>query len=196
MNVQTSFTPEGELVTINVETNLLGKYFSNFKGLIKNDPDSPVGINVERLTTTSALITFPIDKVGKIQKVDENRMAVAIDSSLMDKLNEIINLFINCALRKEFRSTEFIPLSGYPVENLIEDIQEAVKCKRNLCIIDEYSEYLKMQKDKRSGEFKLNQIMVEYGTSEYSECAILLYNGNLEELKSKYQDKLEYKSWC
>ncbi len=196
MNIQTSFTPEGELVTINVETNLLSKYFSNFKGLIKNDPDSPAGIDVERLTTTSALITFPIDKVGKIQKVDENRMAVAIDSSLMEKLNEIINLFVNCALRKEFNSTEFIPLSGYPVENLIEDIQGAVKNKRNLCIIDEYSEYLKMQKDKRSGEFKLNQVMVEYGTSEYSECAILLYNGNLEELKNKYQDKLVYKSWC
>ena len=196
MNIQTSFAPDSKLVTINIETNLLTKYFPNLCGLIKDSPDAPRGAEVERITSTSAMITFPIEGSGEIKRVDENRMAVAIDASLMDKLNGIINLFVNCALRKEFKSTEFIPLSGYPVENLQIDIQEAVKNKRNLCIIDDYAEYLKMQKDKRSGEFKLRQFMVEYGSPEYSECAILLYQGKLEELKTMYSEKLEYRSWC
>jgi hypothetical protein len=193
MNVQPGYNPEKRRVTLSVESNLIKRYFPNFSGMVKENPSVPKDTEVELFDERTAVITFPLDPSSSIVKAGENSMAIGISSDKMEVFQDIINSFANCALRKELRTTEFIPLHGYPKEDLQKDIQEAVKNKRKLCIIKDFSEYKAMSGEKK---YIFHQAMVEYGTHEYSEASILLFKGELGTLRKMYEDKLVLENWC
>jgi hypothetical protein len=195
MNVQPGYDPEKRCVTLNVESNLLRKYFSNFSGMIVDDPGVPKNTEVTQIDEVTAQISFPIDDKSVVKMVTDNKMSIGIDPSSLSVFQTIINSFIGSALKKELKTTEFIPLYGYPKENLKVDIQEAVKNKRKLCIIKDYSEYLEMSEGK-TNKYIFHQIFVEFGTHEYTEAAILLYNEKLEELREMFEDSLKLEDWC
>lgn len=195
MNIQPGYDPEKKCVTLNVESNLLRKYFNNFSGMIVDDPGVPKNTEVTQINEVTAQISFPVDDKSVVKMVSDNKMSIGIDPSSISVFQTIINSFIGSALKKELRTTEFIPLYGYPRENLKVDIQEAVKNKRNLCIIKDYSEYLEMSEGK-SHKYIFHQKIVEFGTSEYTEAAILLYNEKLEELRESFESSLKLEDWC
>ena len=134
MNVVPGDNPDKRRITLSVETYLMTRYFQNFSGMVIDNPGVPKDTEVEWFNNRTALITFPIDNGGSIIKASENKMAIGINENSMNVFQGIINSFIECALRKELKTTEFIPLHGYPKEDLQKDIQEAVKNKRKLCI--------------------------------------------------------------
>jgi hypothetical protein len=195
MNIQPGYNPEKKRVTLCVESNLVGRYFKNLSGLIRESSKVPKDTEIELCDERTALITFPIGNLGSVIHSDENKISVGISVESMEVFQKILNEFTSCALRKELKTTEFIPLYGYPKENLKNDIQEAVKNKRKLCIIKDYSEYLEMSEGK-TNKYIFHQIFVEFGTHEYTEAAILLYNEKLEELREMFEDSLRLEDWC
>jgi hypothetical protein len=120
-------------------------------------------------------------------------MSIGIDPNSINIFQTIINSVVSSALKKELKTTEFIPLHGYSSKNLKNDIQEAVKNKRKLCIIKDYSEYTALTTSKK---YVFHQIMVEYGTRDYTETAILLYNEDMKSLRDKFEDSLKLEDWC
>lgn len=195
MDIQPGFDPEKRCVTLSVRTYMISRYFKNFQGMIIGDSGTPKNTEVLQIDEDTALIKFPAETSGSIIKASENKMAIGINAEIMGTFQNIINTFMNCALRKELRTTEFIPLYGYSIDSLKEDIQNAVKNKRNLCIIKDYSEYLNMQKGK-DGKYEFHQYLVEVGMPEYADVAILLYQKKIKELREMFEDKLEFESWC
>jgi hypothetical protein len=193
-NIVPSYNPISGNLEITIEMNLLKKYFPNFEGLISMDEElSQKGCTATQTSSTTALVSLPVDK-SMTTPPDENGMGrINADESGVVSLFKVLNSFVNSAIKKELRITEFIPLHGYPVEDLQTDIEAAVKAKRNLCIIGEYEEYLERQ---RSGNFSYHQYMIDYGTEEYVDAAILIKDGKLDELRKLYEPKLVYTEWC
>ena len=196
MNIQPGYDPEKKRVTLNVDSYLLSRYFPNFSGMIKESPGIPKDTEVEQVNETVAVITFPIDERSVISKAagpNSQMMSIGINSESMEVFQKVINSFVGCDIRKELRTTEFIPLHGYPKEELKKDIQAAVQNKRKLCIIKDYSEYTAMSKQ---GKYIFHQYMVEPSTPEYTEAAILLYNEDMKKLRETFEGKLKLESWC
>ena len=193
-NIVPSYNPVSGNLEITIEMNLLRKYFSNFEGLINMDKDLvQKGCTATQTGLTTALISIPVDQ-SLTTPPDENGIGrINAEGSGVTSLFKVLNSFVNSAIKKELKITEFIPLSGYPIEDLQKDIVAAVKGKRNLCIIGEYSEYLERQK---SGVFSYHQYMIDHGTEEYVDVAILIKEGKLDELRKLYQPKLVYTEWC
>ena len=149
MKFTQTFNPDNNKVVFIFETNLLNRYFPNLKGLVENDKDVPSDIEVEQRNSNTALISFsPGPESSNVQKTESNGSGayrIAIDSRKVESINKVLNKFTRCALKKELNTTEFVPLTGYPEENLKEEIIGALKGKRKLCILRDYDEYLNMQ---------------------------------------------------
>ena len=188
------YNPVNGDLEFKIELNLFKNYFSNFEGLVKMDEElAKCNAKVRRLEPTVAVVAFPVDKEN-IKKVNDETASVRFDNvEGLRALYNVLNSFTRVALKKELSTTEFIPLNGYPIESLQEDIKAAVKGKRKLCIIDEYSEYLRMQNENC---LVYRQYVVDYGTSEYADAVLLLLEGNMSELKKIYSPKLVRTEWC
>lgn len=196
MKLTNGFSPEEKKITISVETGLLGKYYNNFNGILKDRSKSlPEGWKVEYKSPNTAVISFPApsDTTFKESETNKGSMLIGVNPKNIMPILDTIESFVNMALRYELKRTEFIPLNGYPIENLKEDVQVAVKGKRSFCIIGEYAEFLSMEKKR---EYKFHQYMVRYGTEDYSDVAVLLYEGKLDELREIYTPKLKLTEWC
>lgn len=195
MKFTQTFNPDNNKVVFVIETNLLTRYFPNLKGLVENDKDVPSDVEVEQKSSNMALISFSPGPESSVQKSDENNNGsyrIAIDSKKVESINRVLNKFTRCALKKELSTTEFIPLNGYPEENLKDEIIEALKGKRKLCILSDFKEYLDMQKKEL---YVFHQYILEYGTNEYVDAVLYIRNGNLEKLRELYSDKLVLTDW-
>lgn len=137
------------------------------------------------------------DMVSKLSEdIDEDVNVVAVPlndtNNPIGKMNQLINDFINSAINHKIRNTEFVPLINYPYDKLREDIVEAVKAKRNICIVDDYFNYLKSTGDK---SLVFNQYYINYIDSEYADAAILIKEDNIKEFKKQFSSKLKEVSW-
>lgn len=195
MKFTQAFNPDNNKVVFILETNLLNRYFPNLKGLVENDKDVPSDVEVVQRNSNMALISFSPgpESVQKDESSNGNSSyRVAIDSKKVESINKVLNKFTRCALKKELSTTEFVPLNGYPEDNLKDEIIEALQGKRKLCILRDYEEYLNMQ-DKELYIF--HQYMLEYGTNEYIDAILFIRNGNLDKLRELYNDKLVLTNW-
>lgn len=194
MNISPGFDPNNNRITFNVKTNLLVKYFSNFSGLILNDKTLPKGIEVSQESENSAVISFPAPE-NAIKKETENMKAIAIDVNIVNKIENIVSMFVRSGIRKELKTTEFIPLYGYSIENLSKEIIQAYKNGRNYCIVKDYDEYLNMVE---KNEYKFHQYVLskELNKKDYMDVTLLIYNKNIEEVRNKFENKLKLKNWC
>lgn len=195
MKFTQTFNPDNNKVVFILETNLLNRYFPNLKGLVENDKDVPSDIEVEQRNSNTALISFSPGPESNIQKSESSgagSFRITIDSRKVDSINKVLNKFTRCALKKELSTTEFVPLKGYPEENLKEEIILALKSKRKLCILRDYDEYLNMQEKEL---YIFHQYILEYGTNEYVDAVLYIRNGNFKKLRELYTDKLVLTDW-
>ena len=112
-------------------------------------------------------------------------------SNPLGKVNHVINSFISSALKDRLKSTEFLPIANYPVENLKEDVLNALRGKRNLCIIDDFENY---KNQTTQNTYFFNQYIAKYGTSEYADVVLMLINNEFNEFK-RYSCLLKPVSW-
>ena len=193
MNIQTGFDPDSSCMTIAVETNLLIKYYTNLEGMFLATKNKPEGLTVTQRNRNTAIVAFPIPKSQIQVQKEMQRAMVGIDKRVMDDVMNVISKFVNSAIRKEFKTTEFIPLVGYPLKDLKEDIKKAITAGRRFCIIDTYDNYLKQAEQKR--DYVYNQYIVEPKTDEYADVAILIETGDMKTLRKLYTDKLRVTEW-
>lgn len=188
------YNPANGDLEFTIELNLFRNYFPNFEGLIlMNEELTKCNAKVRQIEPNKAIVAFPISK-DSIKKVNDDTAAVRFENvSGLRALYSVLNSFTRVAIKKELKTTEFIPLNGYPVENLKEDIQAAVKGKRKLCIINDYSEYLEKQKDHN---LVYHQYVIEYGTDEYANAVLMILDGDMDRLKEIYTPKLVKTEWC
>jgi hypothetical protein len=187
MKVVNDFDREKMEVVIRIQCNLFKKYYSNFVGILeRNKKDIPKGFNVYQSSSDTAKISFPLPAGTKISE-DGGSFSVNLMS-----LMGVINKFAGTALRYELEHTEFIPINGYPVEDLKKDIVASVKNKRNLCVLGEYAEYLAMEKEHK---YQFHQVYVNYGTNEWADLVLMILDGDMEKIKNIYTPKLEFTEW-
>lgn len=200
MNITTGFDPESNRILVTLETNLLKKYYPNLVGMLSpigNKNESLKDLSVSMRGKSSAQISLPVPKssqkhISEKNKGKDRNVAIAVDREMMSVLFSTINRFVNSAMRKELLITEFVPLEGYDIGDLKKDIYKAIEGKRNFCIIDTYENYLSQADSKL---YTYNQYIVEFGTDEYADVAILIESGEMNELKKIYSSKLKETVW-
>lgn len=193
MKVTPGFDPRNKKITLEFQTNLLKKYYPNFEGMITTDSSIPSGTNVQQTREDTAVITFPVPKNTSIKNDSENGVGyIAVEPENMEIFGNVINKFVNAALRREFKTTEFIPLEGYPIEKLRNEIRSALENKRNFCIIDTYENYLKLT---QKNNYEFNQAILEFGSTDYAKTAVLVYRGDIEGLRKMWSERLKLDSW-
>lgn len=198
MGVEPNETGKNKLV-ITVKSPLFPRYFEDFKHIVEENErevaDLPPDIKVRNSGQGEALITFTIDH-DPVDSSVPGRSLVKLNGKHMESINVALNLWVNVAMRQELSKVEFIPLHGYSAEDLKKDVQTAVANKRDFCIIRTYAEYLNSQKARTAKDaFTFVQYLVKYGSEEYSDVAIALYNKELKELRKTYEDRLVQTEW-
>lgn len=189
MKIVNDFDREKMEIVVNVQCNLLKKYYQNFVGTLEKKKDKmPSGFSVQQSSLDTARISFPIPDGTTVS----NSGGIGKFAVNLSTLVGIIENFAGTALRYELEHTEFIPINGYPIENLQKDILESVKNKRNLCVIRSYDEYLKMEKEQK---YQFNQVYLNYGTQEWADLVLMIQEGDLDEIRKVYSSKLEFTEW-
>ena len=191
MKFMPGFDPNEDKIMISIETNLLSKYYPNLEGLIETSEEiKDINIDVRREGETSAVISFPIDNID----AKKTNTGVSVNQVEMKKIEKVVTDFLNCALRRELRTMEFIPLYNYPLEELQKDVKNAAKAKRNLCIIKDYDEYLRMESKR---EYCFTQYVVEKETDSWANAILLILEGEegLNKLRKLYEPKLSLVEW-
>lgn len=192
MKIQRGLNPESKMIQITVTTPLLSEYYNNFSGMIKNNSSNiSDGLSVERISSDSAVVSFPLPEDSQMINQGEKAL-VSMSPVVVEKLNDVINKFVNCGLRKTLKTIEFLPLNNYELSNLQEDIKAAISNKRNFCILRDYNEYLKMSEEKK---YQFTQKIIKYGTSDYADVAILINSGKLDELRDWLDPQLNFHEW-
>lgn len=199
IEIREGYNPEENKISILIKTALIKKYYNNLSGLLKNEEGIPTGTEVKRVDIDTVNILFPLPKDSTFKRTEEGMGMVGISSDKMENFYSTINKFIKGAIRKEFRSTEFLPIGeDYDLKNLKQDVKNAIRNKRNFVILHTYAEYLKTQEPIKKGEkrdIEFNQVYVNYGTSLYSDVAILIQQGKLSELRKILEPMFKITKW-
>lgn len=180
-----------------IECNFFKKYFSNFVGYLNKqnnvfERDFDIkDYSVERLSDNTIKLGFPLPD-GAINMTGSNGVAAVKVPNVGPIVEKVINTFTNKALNYELLHTEFIPLSGYPLKDLQEDVKKSVSGKRNLCVLKTYDEYLKSEKDHK---YEFNQLMVDYGTNDWADIVLLILDGDMDALREMCSHRLKLEEW-
>ena len=174
---------------------LIKKHWDLFSDLINEASKTgyiPKETEYKLVDDEKALIIMPCEIKGSDGMVDGAKIDRSNLPDVVTKnLANILETFSLRAVELEMDELEFIPLQGYPIEKMKEDIEQAIKDKRNLCLIDTFNNY------KRLGNKEITvttQKIIPYINNEYADIVYLIHTGNIKELK-KYRAKLEKKEW-
>lgn len=204
IKVLTSLNGENGDIKISINTTLLKQYYPNLKGITLNHKDCPKDLKVERVDSTTAMITFSSglssDDLG--QPNEDGMIGIPTEHAMkIQKVSNIIKEFLDSAIKHCIKTTEFIPLydfSGdkrnYSFEEMQEDVITAMKNKRNLCVIDKFQDYLDNNVVQK---YCFNQHMIDYNKNadEYVDFILLVKAGKLKELREMYSGKLTKTEW-
>lgn len=172
---------------------LLEKYWELLLNLVKEAGNSsylPKDIELKKVDSGKALVIIPCTIEG-VENYRDGQRIKNLPDIVTEHLSSVLETFSRRALEEELEKIEFIPLSGYSMDKLKEDIELAIKDKRDLVLVDTYDNYRKLVKQKTA---ELNQCRFEYLDNDYADVAFLIHSGNIKELK-KYRSRLEKTSW-
>lgn len=200
MRINPNFNPEMNEISIGLEVRFLDKYYTCLKDMVKKGENKlPKSLKLRKTGKNEVEFIFSLPKTHESRRINENLMSVAIDDSdgTIKSLHELINKFINSGVKNEFKTHEFIPLKNYPVENIVKDLKESAKNKRNLVIIADYEEYLASQEEKDVTKIRYTQYIVNYGTSEWADILLMAHSGSVDmnEMRKIYTPKLQSETW-
>ena len=96
-------------------------------------------------------------------------MSLPVPTELLNELSNVVNEFSSDCIKNIMNTTEILPLKGYGIDNMAEDVKAAITNKRNFCIIRNYQDYLD-GKNIITGEIEI--AMYKYMSEEYCNIAI------------------------
>lgn len=172
---------------------LLKKYLGLLSDLVKEAKKVnylPKSTEIKKIDEESVLISLPCTIEGA-ENIENGERINNLPELVTDHLSTLIDTFTKKAIEEEMKEIEFIPLSGYPIDKLKEDIEQAIKDKRDLVLIDSYANYKKLANQE---VLESKQCRFKYLDNDYADVAYLIHSGNVKELK-KYKSRLENKSW-
>lgn len=209
MEIIENYDPVEKKVLLNITTNLFNKYYTNFNGLIKlklNNREIPINTEIKRLSNTEAQISFPLPNDSRIEKVDDTKLKVGINFNAIKSFFVTIDKFVISALKAEFSSVEFLPIdeTDYSLENLKSDVKEAIKNKRNFVLLHTHKEFLEgssisnyKSDNTKKKTIKYNQVYISYkdDASDYSNIALMILNGQMNELRKWANPRFKLTTW-
>lgn len=200
MKIQTSIDFSRKRLVISITSNLFIEYYPHFVGMVNDDAGKklPDKTEVVRQGKDTAMLSFPIPMSSEMVKGSENGddqvQKIGVPMDLYSSVMGFIYLFTDKAIKNMDKTREYLPLKGYPEEELKNDVIKALNAKRDLLIIDTYSAWINGMK---TGERSFNQYLVKYKTqkSEYCDIVLMIMNGNFKEWRKKYKPQLTQVSW-
>ena len=197
MRIQSTLDGENQQLILSVTSNLIEKFYPNLCGLVKNTGNLPQGIQISRKDKKTAIVSFPVPQESVVP-MEGNPQLKGVNSAVFTPVIMMIREFTNLGLRNLTKRREFLPLNGYPEEDLQKDVIACLKAKRDIVIIDEYQAYLdNMDPTKASGAYSFNQYVLSYeeDASEYCDVAIMIERGHFKEWRKIYSEKLVRTDW-
>ena len=200
MKIQTSIDFSRKRLVISITSNLFTDYYPHFEGLVKDSSGNklPDKTEVIRQGKDTAMLSFPIpmspETVKGEEGGDEQVQKIGVPMDLYNSVMGFIYLFTDKAIKNMDKTREYLPLKGYPEEELKKDVVNALKNKRDLLIIDTYSAWINGM---NTGERSFNQYLVKYKTqqSEYCDIVLMITNGKFKEWRKKYKPQLTQVNW-
>lgn len=200
MKVIPNFDADTNKMTVRFQSNLVREYGGDiFIKIIKEDPALPENSSINLICSDTAEISIEIPK----DKIEVKQLNDAVIHKIdMTPIVKSLSRFTTMALKYKEITTEFIPLTGYPVESLKIDIQNAIKDRRSFCIMESYEEYLKLvdtiAEHRANGDigldiFTFSHHYVKYGTDLYNDIATYIWEGNMKKVRDV--SRLETSSW-
>lgn len=192
-----------------IKSELLRQYYKQFLGLFnigkKKCSEAFKGLSLKKEKENTVKIVISSEKAKLppsfsvfaplFPDAEPQKAVMSINKETADAIDDLISKFAELASKEKTKTTEFLPLEGYDIEKMKEDVVNAIRNKRNFLIIDSYDSYLSSQSKVDEMEIVYNQYAVEFGTDEYADVALLIYEGDLETLRATYKDKLVTTSW-
>lgn len=211
MEVTNIFNASTKETTMLVKSELFRQYYDYFLGLFnigkkkyskKFQGLSLVkdGCNAVKIVIAPSQVSIPLNSIFDNfpifdgEKSGPKSIPLPINEETLSTIDSLIYKFLELVEIDKNKNTEFIPLEGYDTSNLQNEIEDAVKNKRSLLIVDTFDNYLRETR-KKCDQREYNQYFIEYGTNEYADAALLIKEGNLEKLAEMYRGKLSLTPW-
>ncbi len=120
-------------------------------------------------------------------------ISLPVPKQLIDEISDVVNKFSSDCIKKIMGRTEIIPLKGYGIDDIVNDIKTAIEKKRDICIIRDYQDYLDGKNIFSDG---LDIAIYKYMSDEYCnvvvECAGKRSLSGLKKLTEKDLNKPEW----
>ena len=199
-----AYDPKKKRFVFQYKSKFLKKYPTKFDSRL-GDLGDEVMIQKYSEDKTFCEISVPLEVDSKNihhQTNDEGEktgmIKIGIDPESAEELREYseqiqkrIFDFEKEVVMEETSGIEFIPLEGYPVEDLQREIVEALEKKRDFCVIDTFDSYLNF-----INTLSLNQAYYKYDTDMYYNIFLAIRGGDIDELKKLTQKSLKRKDWA
>jgi hypothetical protein len=201
MKIQTSIDFSRKRLVISITSNLFTDYYPHFEGLVGKESGNklPDKTEVVRQGKDTAMLSFPIPMSPETAKIgdevgDNQVQKIGVPMDLYNSVMGFIYLFTDKVIKNMDKTREYLPLKGYPEDELKKDVIKALEAKRDLLIIDTYSAWINGMK---TGERSFNQYLVKYKTqkSEYCDIVLMIMNGKFKEWRKKYKPQLAKVCW-
>lgn len=192
MKITTGMGEDGFFI-VTINTPLIEKYYQNLVGMLKGDRDCPRDITIARLSSNTVSLRFQMGEGGLRGEPVGGK--IGIDETGAKPLINVLSIakrFSFAAYKHSIRGYEFIPLSGYSIDELKKDILAALDNKRSFALIDTYSHYKDLME---SPEKTYKQYLIPYDSKEYVDVFLMIRRGDLKGLSKTYKGKLKEYSW-
>ena len=87
-------------------------------------------------------IPYIPDESAEVINRGNGVISLPVPSELLNELSTGVNNFSSDCIKRISQSIEIIPLKGYDIDLISEDIKKAIENKRDFCIIRDYQDYL------------------------------------------------------
>lgn len=199
LNILPGMDPEKGMMVFKITGgNLLSKYYNQYKEMIVDKvSELPEKYDLEKVEEDQLIFAFPIDK-KEVTQVGSLGNSFAVGpkiKSIIDKLWSISEEFIKRALATEFQNLEFIPLEGYPFEQLKDDLKRAQDQKRDFCIISDFKYMDIAATVSERGGYKFPQFIIPYKSEDYYDVICMIWGNDKEGLKKFAEPRLKDIQW-
>lgn len=109
-----------------------------------------------------------------------DKALVSMPPEVVDKLNDVINKFVNCGLRKTLKQQNSFHLTTMNYQ----DFRKILNLQQRINETFAFSEIIKSIKNVGGEKVSIYPKLIKYGTSEYADVALLINSGkwmNLED---------------
>lgn len=178
------------------KNNLLVENKEHFQSYIEKSnlpKDSIISNDLNgRQNVCNIEIPYIPDMEGVINK-GNGVMSLPIPTELLNELSDVVNKFSSDCIKNIMKTTEILPLKGYNINDMANDVKLAIENKRNFCIIRDYQDYLDGKNIITDG---IDIATYKYLTDEYCNIAIeIVSKKSLAGLRKLTEKDLHKPEW-